>query len=89
MKPVTTMVAVATLALLSACGGAGDDAAGDTVAQNADMAADKMDQQADVLEDQGNEAAADALENQADATRQAGEAKEEAIDDADVQTNQR
>lgn len=87
MKPVTIMIASAALTLLSACGGRGDDAAGDMAAQNADAAADKMDQQADMLEEQGNEAAADALENQADVTREAGKAKEEAIDEADVVTN--
>lgn len=87
MKHVAVAAAVAALISLSACGGKGDDAAGDAVADNADAVADAMDNRADVLEDQGNEAAADALENQADATRAAGEAQEEAIDDADVVVN--
>lgn len=84
MKTFNMLLAAASLSLLAACGGQGDDTAGNAVAEQADAAADQMDQQADVLEDQGHEAQADALEQKADATREAGEQKEEAIDDADV-----
>jgi hypothetical protein len=71
----------AGLLALAACGGQGDDAAGDNVADNADAIADNMEDAADNM---SNDAAADALENKADAVRQEGENKEEAIDEADV-----
>lgn len=84
MKTIQTLLAVASLSLLAACGGQGDDAAGDAVADQADAQADVIDQQADVADAAGNEAAAESLEAQADATREAGEAQEEAIDNADI-----
>jgi hypothetical protein len=71
----------AGLLALAACGGQGDDAAGDNVADNADAVADNME---DVADNMSNDAAADALEDNAQAVREAGEAKEDAIDDADV-----
>lgn len=84
MKTIHTLLAVASLSLLTACGGQGDDAAGDAVADQADATADVIDEQADVADAAGQEATAESLEAQADATREAGEAKEQAIDDADV-----
>lgn len=84
MKTFTRIIAVTAFMAVAACGGKGDDAAGDAVADNADAVADSMDNRADVLEDRGLENQADALENQADAVRDAGERKEEAIDDADI-----
>jgi len=84
VKTIHTLLAVASLSLLAACGGKGDDAAGDAVADQADAQADVIDQQADVADAAGNEVAAESLEAQADATRDAGEAQEEAIDNADV-----
>ena len=74
------IVGAATLAL-AACGGQGDDAAGDNVADNYEAAADNLEAMAD---NTANAAEAAALENQADALEDTGEAKEEAIDEADV-----
>lgn len=66
---------------LAACGGQGDDALGDNVADNYDAAADNLDAAAD---NATNGMVEDKLENQADALREEGERKEEAIDAADV-----
>lgn len=78
----TTKFAVVAAALfaLSACGGKGDDKLGDQAAQAADNRADAMDATADNMS--GTQR--DVMEANADATRAAGEAREEAIDDADV-----
>ena len=80
MKISAAIMGAAFLAL-AACGGKGDDTAGDNVEQAYDNQADAMDAAADNMT---NDAASDALENKADATREVGSAKEEAIDDADV-----
>ena len=80
MKISYAIIGAAALAL-SACGGKGDDAAGDNVEQAYDNAADNMDAMA---ENTTNEVAADAMEEKADATREVGKEKEEAIDAADV-----
>ncbi|HEX6374893.1 MAG TPA: hypothetical protein VFZ91_04155 [Allosphingosinicella sp.] len=74
----------ASLLALAACGGQGDDSLGDNVADNADAVADNIEA---VAENSGNEVVEEALENKADAVREAGEDKEEAIDDADVTVN--
>jgi predicted small lipoprotein YifL len=84
MNQFAKMITVAALVTLAGCGGKGDDAAGDAVADNADAVADSMDNRADVLEEQGLENQADALENKADAVRAEGKRQEEAIDDADI-----
>ena len=84
MKTLLKAAMGAALLSLAACGGAGDDAAGDNVAQQADAAADNME---DMADNTNNEAAEDALESNAAAIRENGQDKEEAIDDADVQAN--
>ncbi len=72
-------VAAAALAL-SACGGKGDDKLGQQAQDNAENKADQLDATADNM----SGAAADNMEAKADMTRDMGDAKEEAIDDADV-----
>jgi hypothetical protein len=84
MKLILKAALGAGLLALAACGGQGDDAAGDNVADNYDAAADNYDAAAD---NTTNDVAEDALENKADALREEGEAKEEAIDEADVKAN--
>ncbi len=74
------IVGAATLAL-AACGGKGDDALGDNVADNYEAAADNLEMMAD---NTANGAEAAVLENQADALEAEGLRKEEAIDEADV-----
>src|SRR3546814_949139 len=72
------------LLALAACGGQGDDALGDNVADAAEVEADMLEEQADNAVSEGQE---ERLEDQADVVREAGEEKEEAIDDADVIVN--
>ena len=76
------MLAAAALGALSlaGCGGKGDDKLGDQEAEAAENKAEILDE----IADNQSGAAEDATEAQADATRAAGGAKEEAIDDADV-----
>lgn len=82
MKTILRAAAVAAgIFALAACGGQGDDALGDNVADAADAQADNLEALADNAATEGQE---QSLEAQADAVREAGEAKEEAIDDADV-----
>lgn len=84
MNRMMKFAAIAGFALVAACGGKGDDALGDNVADAYDNAADAVEMQADNLEAAGNEAGAEMLENRADALEDIGKAKEEAIDDADL-----
>lgn len=85
MKSLLIVALGAAALSLSACGGQGDDALGDNVADAADAQAANLEAAA---ENTSNEAQSDALETRADAVAEAGEAKEEAIDDADVKVNQ-
>jgi predicted small lipoprotein YifL len=81
LKSILKGAAVAAMMLsLAACGGKGDDKLGDQAEQAADNRADAMDATADNMT--GTDRAA--MKADADATRAAGEAREEAIDDADV-----
>ena len=72
------------LLALAACGGQGDDALGDNVADAAEA-------QADILEERADNAATEVqeerLEDRADVVEETGEEMEEAIDDADVVVN--
>lgn len=80
MKKISfALVGAASLAL-AACGGQGDDALAENVQENYDNAADALD--ANAANAVGAEAAT--LGNQADALREEGDRKEEAIDEADV-----
>jgi len=81
MIRVSKVLIGASFLALAACGGQGDDAAGDNVADAYDAQADVLDEQAD---NTTNEVLEESLENQADALRAEGEAKEEAIDNADI-----
>lgn len=80
MKKLSFAIVGAAALALAACGGKGDDALGDNVADNYEAAADNLEAMADNTT--GGEAAA--LENQADALEAEGARKEEAIDDADA-----
>ena len=80
MKKLSFAIVGAAALALAACGGQGDDSAGDNIADNYDAAADNLEAMADNAT--GNEE--EALENQADALREEGENKEEAVDEADV-----
>ena len=81
MKKISFAIVGAAALALAACGGKGDDALGDNVADNYEAAADNLEMMAD---NTANGAEADALENQADALEAEGSRKEEAIDDANV-----
>jgi len=81
MKKLSFAIVGAAALALSACGGKGDDALGDNVADNYEAAADNLEMMAD---NTANGAEAAVLENQADALEAEGARKEEAIDDADA-----
>ena len=72
--------ALAPALLLAACGGKGDDTLGEQAQEAMENRADAMDAAADNM----TGPAADMMEANAEATRDAGKAKEEAIDDADI-----
>jgi predicted small lipoprotein YifL len=74
------VTAAAVLLSLAACGGKGDDALGDNAADAAEAKADQL----DVMADTASGAEEEALETRAEVTREVGEAREEAIDDSDV-----
>ena len=80
MKMILTPAIAGALILLSACGGQGDDALGDNAADAAEAQADNL----EAMADNATGAQADQLEVQADAVEDRGEAREEAIDESDV-----
>jgi hypothetical protein len=71
----------AGLFALAACGGQGDDALGDNAAETAEAQAQNLEAAA---ENMSNDAQADVLEDRAEIVKEVGAAREEAIDDADV-----
>jgi hypothetical protein len=80
MNRLLKSTAIAGFVALAACGGKGDDALGDNVAQAYENQAEVLDAAAENT----SGAQEDALEGQAEALREEGERKEEAIDGADV-----
>jgi len=85
MRHLTKALLGASFLALAACGGQGDDALGDNVADAAENQADMLDAQAD---NATSDVAEERLEDQADVVEETGEAREEAIDEADVVVNQ-
>ena len=83
MKKIAFAIVGAASLALAACGGQGDDAAGDAIEDNMEAQAENL----DALADNAAGAEADALANQADQLEEQGEKAEEAVDDADT-TNQ-
>ncbi len=81
MKRTTALAAIIGMSLtLAACGGKGDDKLGEQAQEAAENRADKMDAMADNM----SGTAEDMMQARADATREAGEAREEAIDRSDI-----
>lgn len=81
MKNILKLAAASAFLALAACGGSGDDAMGDNVADAAEAQAENMEAMADNM----SGPAAEGMEAQAEAVAEEGERKEEAIDDADVE----
>lgn len=81
MKPTLLILATASLAVLSACGGNGDDRLAERVEDAADNRADALEARADTLENR-----ADMLEARAEDIRDLGERRSDAIDAADLNT---
>ena len=75
-----TPISAAAMLILSACGGQGDDALGDRAEELGEAQAENL----DAMADNASGAAAEQLETQADAAEARGEAREEAIDESDV-----
>lgn len=75
MKKLSFALVGAAALALAACGGRGDDAAGENVQENLENAAEAI---------EANAGENEVLENQADALREQGEEAEEAIDESDV-----
>jgi|GEM_PF-815336 len=81
MNNILRIALGASLFAVSACGGKGDDSLGDNAADAAEMKADNLEAAAD---NATSEVRSDALEDQAEVVRETGQAKEEAIDDSDM-----
>ena len=80
MKKLSFALVGAAALALTACGGRGDDTAGENVQENLEAQAENL----EAMAENATGAEAAALENQAEALEEAGEQKEEAIDEADV-----
>ena len=81
MIRTSTFIATVAMSLaLSACGGKGDDKLGEQAQEAMENKADQMDAMADNM----SGTAEYMMQANADAMREAGEAKEEAIDRSDV-----
>ena len=80
MRIMTCIAMVATGLTLAACGGKGDDKLGEQAQEAMENRADAMDAAADNM----SGAAKDAMQARADAVRDTGDAKEERIDDSDI-----
>lgn len=84
MKMVFAPALAAALLMVSACGGQGDDALGDEAADAGEAQAENL----EAMADNATGATAGSLENQADAAEERGEAREEAIDESDVDASE-
>jgi predicted small lipoprotein YifL len=81
MKRISTFATAIAMSLaLAACGGKGDDKLGGEAQEAAENKADKMDAMAENM----SGPAEDLMQAKADATREAGDDREEAIDESDV-----
>ena len=80
MKMILTAPVAAAVLALAACGGQGDDTLGDRAEDQAEAQADNL----EAMADNASGPVAANLEDQADAVEDAGEAREEAIDESDV-----
>lgn len=81
MKFMFNSIVASSFLALAACGGQGDDALGDNVAEAAEAQADALEAVAD---NTTSDVQSEALETRADVVEERGEAIEEAIDEADV-----
>lgn len=80
MRTLIIAGAAASLLALAGCGGKGDDELGEQAQEAMENRADAMDAASDNL----SGTAEDMMDANADATREAGAAKEEAIDESDI-----
>ena len=80
MRVVFSAVAGVAWLSLTGCGGTGDDKLGEQAQKEMENRAEEMDAAAENM----SGAAKDSLEANADATREQGQLKREALDDADV-----
>ena len=80
MKAIITPILAAAMVSLAACGGQGDDSLGDNAAEAGEAQSENL----EAMAENSSGAQADNLDAQAEAAEDMGEAKEEAIDESDV-----